>query len=205
MPESHPADPLAPADEFPAEEPVADDLLADEPPVRSLTVLYDAQCALCRHVRGWLERQWQLVPLEFVPAGSAEAARRFPDLDHARTLREITVISDVGEVYEGSDAWLACLWALKGRRATAYRFSTPTGARLARGAVLAAAKWREASRPTSNGTGGVRPTAPGRAGRTPASGSPSTPVGPWTWNGKNWEPSAPTAEPCGEHCAPPPG
>ena len=199
MAEPHPEGALRPADEFPA-----DEFPADEPPVRLLTVLYDARCALCRHVRGWLERQWQLVPLEFVPAGSAEAARRFPELDHARTLREITVISDVGEVYEASDAWLVCLWALKGRRATAYRFSTPTGARLARGAVLAAAKWREATGSTPKRTGGVRPTAQGRAGRAPAT-SPSTPVGPWTWNGKSWQPSPPAAEPCGEHCAPPPG
>jgi predicted DCC family thiol-disulfide oxidoreductase YuxK len=101
------------------------------PAIHGFTVLYDAGCPLCRHVRSWLERQWQLVPLEFVPAGSEQAAQRFPDLDQARTLREITVISDGGEVYEAAAAWVVCLWALKGRRAMAHRFSSPTGARLA--------------------------------------------------------------------------
>ena len=174
----------------------------EPPPVLALTVLYDARCALCRHVRSWLERQWQLVPLDFVPAGSAEAARRFPQLDHARTLREITVISDGGEVYEAAEAWVVCLWALKRHRAMSHRLSTPAGARLARGAVLTAAKWREASKAR-----GTRPAAQGTAGRT----SPSTPSGPWTWNGRAWtptgapQPSAPADAPCGEHCAAPPG
>ncbi|MFJ2179520.1 hypothetical protein ACIOJG_02750 [Streptomyces anulatus] len=54
-------------------------------PVRRLTVLYDAQCPLCVHLRHWLQRQRQLVPLDLVPAGSAEARRRFPELDHAAT------------------------------------------------------------------------------------------------------------------------
>jgi predicted DCC family thiol-disulfide oxidoreductase YuxK len=39
-------------------------------PVRRLTVLYDAQCSLCVHLRSWLLRQKQLVPLDLVPAGS---------------------------------------------------------------------------------------------------------------------------------------
>ena len=179
-----------------AEPPIPD----TEPPVRSLTVLYDAQCPLCRHVRGWLERQWQLVPLEFVAAGSERAEQRYPGLDHARTLREITVISDVGEVYEGSDAWVVCLWALKGRRATAHRFSTPAGARLARGAVLTAAKWREASKAR-----GTRPAAQGTAGKRPRSAEPSGPAGPWVWNGKAWQPRPVADQACDEHCAAPPG
>ena len=153
------------------------------PAIHGFTVLYDAGCPLCRHVRSWLERQWQLVPLEFVPAGSEQAAQRFPDLDQARTLREITVISDGGEVYEAAAAWVVCLWALKGRRAMAHRFSSPTGARLARAAVIAASKWREAT-----GTS-VRLTAQGTASRTAARGA-------WVWNGKAWEPP-----PCGERCS----
>ncbi|MFF7971754.1 DCC1-like thiol-disulfide oxidoreductase family protein [Streptomyces sp. NPDC007905] len=113
-------------------------------PVRGLTVLYDAECALCAHLRGWLVRQSQLVPLELVPAGSAEARRRFPGLDHAATLDEITAIGDAGQVYQGSRAWIVVLWALREHRPLAHRLSTPAGARLARGAVLAAAKWRGA-------------------------------------------------------------
>ncbi|MFC9282889.1 thiol-disulfide oxidoreductase DCC family protein [Streptomyces collinus] len=113
-------------------------------PVLGLTVLYDAECGLCAHLRDWLVRQSQLVPLELVPAGSAEARRRFPALDPAATLDEVTVIGDAGQVYQGSRAWIVVLWALREHRPLAHRLSTPAGARLARGAVLAAAKWRGA-------------------------------------------------------------
>ncbi|MFE7229623.1 thiol-disulfide oxidoreductase DCC family protein [Streptomyces sp. NPDC002405] len=111
-------------------------------PVRGLTVLYDAECALCSFVRDWLVRQPQLVPLELLPAGSEQAGRRFPGLDHGATLDEVTVVGDSGQVYRGAAAWIVVLWALREHRPLAHRLSTPAGARLARGAVLAAAKWR---------------------------------------------------------------
>ncbi|MFI1292411.1 thiol-disulfide oxidoreductase DCC family protein [Streptomyces sp. NPDC020792] len=111
-------------------------------PVRGLTVLYDAECALCSFVRDWLARQPQLVPLELLPAGSEQAGRRFPGLDHRATLDEVTVVGDSGQVYRGAAAWIVVLWALREHRPLSHRLSTPAGARLARGAVLAAAKWR---------------------------------------------------------------
>ncbi|MGW4044720.1 thiol-disulfide oxidoreductase DCC family protein [Streptomyces sp. NPDC004721] len=111
-------------------------------PVRGLTVLYDAECALCSFVRDWLAGQSQLVPLELLPAGSEQAGRRFPGLDHGATLDEVTVVGDSGQVYRGAAAWIVVLWALREHRPLAHRLSTPAGARLARGAVLAAAKWR---------------------------------------------------------------
>lgn len=113
-------------------------------PVRRLTVLYDAECSLCAFVRDWLVRQRQLVPLELVPAASEAARARFPGLDHGSTLEEITVVGDGGQVYRGAHAWIVTLWALREHRALAHRLSTPAGARLAKGAVLAAAKWRGA-------------------------------------------------------------
>jgi predicted DCC family thiol-disulfide oxidoreductase YuxK len=113
-------------------------------PVRRLTVLYDAGCSLCVFLRDWLLRQPRLVALEMVPAGSEEARRRFPGLDHRATLEEITVIGDSGQVYRDAAAWIVTLWALREHRPLAHRLSTPSGARLARGAVLAAAKWRGA-------------------------------------------------------------
>ena len=51
--------------------------------MRTLTVLYDARCELCRRIRSWLETQAAYVELEFMPAGSDEARYRFPQLDHA--------------------------------------------------------------------------------------------------------------------------
>ncbi|MFF8671135.1 thiol-disulfide oxidoreductase DCC family protein [Streptomyces sp. NPDC015242] len=124
-------------------------------PVRRLTVLYDAECSLCAFLRDWLLRQPQLVPLEPVPAGSDEARRRFPGLDHGATLDEITVVGDAGQVYRGPAAWVVTLWALRAHRPLAHRLSTPAGARLAKGAVLAAAKWRGAQ--GNRGQGGAGP------------------------------------------------
>ncbi|MFE6227249.1 DCC1-like thiol-disulfide oxidoreductase family protein [Microtetraspora glauca] len=113
-------------------------------PVGRLTVLYDADCPLCVHVRHWLLRQRQLVPLDLVPAGSQRARQLFPDLDHAATLREITVIGDRGQVYRASAAWIVCLWALAEHRPRAHWLATPAGQPFARAAVLAAARWRDA-------------------------------------------------------------
>ncbi|WP_405973721.1 thiol-disulfide oxidoreductase DCC family protein [Streptomyces sp. NBC_00988] len=117
---------------------------ASRVPVHGLTVLYDADCSLCTFVRDWLVRQPQLVPLELVPASSEEARQRFPGLDHRATLDEVTVVGDSGQVYRGAAAWIVTLWALREQRPLAHRLNTPAGARLARGAVLAAAKWRGA-------------------------------------------------------------
>jgi predicted DCC family thiol-disulfide oxidoreductase YuxK len=111
--------------------------------VRALTVLYDADCSLCVHLRSWLLRQPQLVPLRFVPAGSAAARRDYPELDHARTMREITVIGDRGQVYSGQAAWIVCLWALAEHRPKAHWLATPAGAPFVRVTMLAAAKYRE--------------------------------------------------------------
>ncbi|KFG00088.1 hypothetical protein IQ62_15825 [Streptomyces scabiei] len=137
-------------------ETVTGDRGAESVPVRGLTVLYDARCGLCAFLREWLGRQRQLVPLGFVAAGSEEARRLFPSLDHGATLEEITIVGDGGQVYRGTAAWIVCLWALREQRPLAHRLSTPAGARLARGAVLAAAKWRGAHRqPGGAGTGGA--------------------------------------------------
>ncbi|WEH40040.1 DCC1-like thiol-disulfide oxidoreductase family protein [Streptomyces sp. AM 2-1-1] len=127
--------------------------------VHRLTVLYDAQCPLCVHVRHWLRGQRQIVPLDLVPAGSKEARRRFPDLDHAGTLEEITAVGDRGQVYRGTAAWIVCLWALAEHRPKAHWLTTPAGRPLARATVLAAAKYRSVT---------AAPCGPDRACAVPA-------------------------------------
>lgn len=94
-------------------------------PVQRVTVLYDARCNLCRTARSWLERQRQVVPLEFLAAGSPEAAARYPYLDPRMTLEDLTVVGDGGEVWVGAKAWVVCLWALDGKRGLARRLSSP--------------------------------------------------------------------------------
>jgi predicted DCC family thiol-disulfide oxidoreductase YuxK len=107
--------------------------------VRGLTILFDPGCPICRALARWLVNQRQLVPLDFVAAGSSEAHSRFPGLDHAATLKEITVVGDGGQVYAGDSAWIACLWALARHRSLAYRLATPAGRPLAKASVLVAA------------------------------------------------------------------
>ena len=128
-------------------------------PVRRLTVLHDPACLLCRHLSGWLRRQRQLVPLEFVAVASAEARSRFPGVDHEASLGEITVVADTGEVWTGPHAFVACLWALADHRHLAHRLSTPAGLPLARAAAFAASKYRAATRgrsvPGAEGTSGT--------------------------------------------------
>ena len=100
------------------------------------TVLYDARCNLCSHLRAWLATQPAYVQLVFVPAGSPEAQRRFPELDHAATTSELTVIGDDGAVYIEAKAFLICLWALRDYRAWSLRLSSPDMLPLARRVVL---------------------------------------------------------------------
>lgn len=109
-----------------------------------LTVLYDDQCPLCRTFSGWLERQPLLVPLDLVPAGSEAARQRFPGLDHARTLEEVTVVSDAGEVWLGAHAWVMCLWATATHRGLAEGLARPSRLPLAKGAAHVAAGIRNA-------------------------------------------------------------
>ena len=86
------------------------------PVITGLTVLYDEACSVCRACRHSMESQSQLVPVTFVAARSEEARRRFPDLDHAKTVDEITVVSDDGSVFRGDDAFILCLWAMRNTR-----------------------------------------------------------------------------------------
>ena len=117
------------------------------------TVLYDAGCPICRAARAWLGNRAQLVPLVFVPAGSPEARLRFPGLDHAATLRDLTVIADSGEVYVADGAWLACLWALADYRGMAERLGSPRLLPAARRFIAAAAAVRGQTRTADYGDG----------------------------------------------------
>lgn len=111
--------------------------------MRQLTVLYDADCGVCRRARGWLESQPKYVAMEFVPAASPEARERYPCLDHARTLADLTVVADERDVYHGANGWLVSLWALRGYREWALRAAaTSIGRATVRGFVDRIAKNR---------------------------------------------------------------
>jgi predicted DCC family thiol-disulfide oxidoreductase YuxK len=98
-----------------------------------LYVLYDANCGLCSWAKRWLIRQPTLIELRFIPAGSAVAARLFPELDRTRELpEELVVVSDQGAVYRNGSAWIMCLFALEGYRDWANRLAYPLLRPLAR-------------------------------------------------------------------------
>ena len=97
-------------------------------PVTSLTITYDAGCGLCTRARDWILRQAPLVGIEFVPVGSAEARRRYPQL----AASELAVVANTGDVWFGDHAWIVCLWALRDYRDLAYRLTSPLLALMAR-------------------------------------------------------------------------
>ena len=100
--------------------------------MKRLTILYDMHCPLCRRCRVWLERQPAFVPLVFLPLQSAEVACRFPGIEKMRPEKEIVVISDTGDVWQGGSAWVMCLWALCEYREWAQRLAHPALLPLAR-------------------------------------------------------------------------
>lgn len=92
----------------------------------ALTVLYDPECGLCRRAHEWLAEQSKIVELNFVPCASEEARKRYPQLNHDLTKKDLTVVGDEnGAVYFGPKAWLMVLWALARYRDWSYRLATP--------------------------------------------------------------------------------
>lgn len=85
--------------------------------LHGLTVLFDDTCAFCVRCQAWLGRQRQLVPLELLARGSAEAHLRYGALGELSD--QLVVVSDAGDVWVGPDAFTMCLWALAEHRGLA--------------------------------------------------------------------------------------
>jgi predicted DCC family thiol-disulfide oxidoreductase YuxK len=100
--------------------------------MKRLFVLYDATCALCRRCRVWLSAQPAYVPLVFVPLQAVDLRERFRGIDRLQPERELVVISDTGEVWQGGAAWVMCLWALREHREWSQRLAHPLLLPLAR-------------------------------------------------------------------------
>ena len=93
--------------------------------MKSLYVLFDAECELCVRCRNWLAQQPVFVPLIFIAFQSDEAQRRFPGIDALKPGEQLLVISDEGAVYRGAHAWIMCLWALENYREHAQKLAHP--------------------------------------------------------------------------------
>ena len=98
------------------------------PPIGSLSIIYDAECGLCTNAKDWISRQVPIVGLEFLPTGSSEARKRFPQLPAG----ELAVVAGSGEVWLGNHAWIVCMWALRDYRDLAFRLTSPLLALMAR-------------------------------------------------------------------------
>jgi predicted DCC family thiol-disulfide oxidoreductase YuxK len=96
---------------------------------RTLTILYDPGCALCRHCKSWMLGEQATVTLNFVECTGAEARARYGDIPWLGD--ELVVVGDQGEVWAGSAAFLVCLWALEDWREWSYRLSGSAFAPLA--------------------------------------------------------------------------
>ncbi|HVD04951.1 MAG TPA: DCC1-like thiol-disulfide oxidoreductase family protein [Gemmatimonadaceae bacterium] len=117
--------------------------------MRELTVLYDAGCELCCAASDWLAAQPTHIPVNLIAAGSDEARVRFPGLDHAATMGQLTAIGDEGEVYHDDKAWVVSLWATRQYRAWAAGLAAPGARRLTRGATSWIARHRAALGPVA--------------------------------------------------------
>lgn len=101
----------------------------------TLTIFYDARCGLCSRVRGWMTHQPAYLRIRFMPYDSPDASRLLPAIKHLHADREIVVMADTGEVWQGASAWVICLWALRDYRAWSARFANPAMQALARPAI----------------------------------------------------------------------
>ncbi len=97
--------------------------------MKRLTVLYDPTCGFCLRCKAWLQRQDQLLPLEFLAQGGDEARRRFPSLrqrvDPDGQPDELIAVGDDGQVFRDTRAWIMCLYALRDYRGLAMTLGKP--------------------------------------------------------------------------------
>ena len=92
---------------------------SSHPRPRSLTVVYDGDCLLCRRSVHWLELQRPAVPIRSIPAASEEATRRFGTI--ANYGDDMIVAADDGRTWIGPpDAYLVVMWALPRLRPLSY-------------------------------------------------------------------------------------
>ncbi len=100
--------------------------------MKTLYILYDAQCGFCSHCRRWLEQQPGFLDLRFLPRDSPEIECRFPGFVRSQYPEELVVISDEGGIYWGAHAWVMVLYALVEYREWAVRLARPALLPLAR-------------------------------------------------------------------------
>jgi len=92
--------------------------------MKSLTVIYDPECGLCRLAKRWLTDQPRYLPMNFMPRTWVHDLQ--PAL--AKSLGggdDLVVVSDAGEIWRGDTAFIMCLWATRRYRRLAVRLARP--------------------------------------------------------------------------------
>ncbi len=103
--------------------------------MKTLTIFYDPSCGLCVKFRSWLKAQPKQVAVEFLPFDSAAARERFHGLLELGAERDVVVLADDGRWWQGSAAWLTCLWTTIQYRDWSFRLAAPVFQPLVRKAV----------------------------------------------------------------------
>ena len=110
--------------------------------ITTLYAFYDGECGLCAACRNWLSNQPQLVPVCFLPYQGEDARNLCPGLAELHPEREIVVMSDTGEIYQGDGAWITLLWATAPWRTAAVDISASAVRGLARRVIEAVSENR---------------------------------------------------------------
>lgn len=100
-----------------------------------LTIFHDPRCGLCAKSKTWLSAEPKRIHVEFLAYDSAEATARFPGLLTLGADRDVVVLADDGRWWQGTAAWLTCLWATHQYRDWSFRLASPLLQPLVRKAV----------------------------------------------------------------------
>jgi predicted DCC family thiol-disulfide oxidoreductase YuxK len=103
--------------------------------IRKLTIFHDPGCGLCRGFSRWLEAQPRWVAVEFIDFAAPAAEEIFPGIGLLDPGRDVVVLADDGQWWQGTGAWLTCLWATREYRGWSQRLAAPVFAPLVRNAV----------------------------------------------------------------------
>ena len=93
--------------------------------MKTLVIFHDPGCGLCAGFRRWLEAQPKRVGVEFLAYNSAAAEARFPGIIGTGAARDVVVLADDGRWWQGTAAWITCLWVTRDYRDWAFRLASP--------------------------------------------------------------------------------
>lgn len=84
-----------------------------DPILETVTVLYDGECGLCAGLKQHFEKEPTWVRLEFLAFQDPTVAERFPGVEAYEPSRQLVVIDDLKNVYQGDNAWIMVLYATR--------------------------------------------------------------------------------------------